>query len=162
KEGSMPTETYRCFGSYRLDLMNEGLWRGTRSVPLRPKPLALLRYLIEHAGRVVPMPELHQVLWPDTRVSQGVLKGYIHDLRIALGDNAQTPQFIETVGRRGYRFIGAVTETTAVALPEESQEETGSAAGPLRMSKPQSAGLPFMVGREAELRQLHGWLERML
>src|SRR5215510_10681682 len=113
KEGSMPVEPVLHFGSFSLDLVNERLWRGAELVPLRPKPFLLLRYLVEQAGRVVAKEELLKAVWPDTTVSTGVLKAYIHDLRAVLGDDPHVPQFIETVGRRGYRFIGAVQEITA-------------------------------------------------
>ena len=79
----MPTSDWS-FDSYRLDLENECLWRGTKLVPLRPKPFALLRYLVAHAGRLVTKAELLRALWPETRVSAEVLKGYIHELRTVL------------------------------------------------------------------------------
>src|SRR5262249_38818654 len=108
----MQTESILNFGSYQLDRVNERLWRGTQVVPLRPKPFAILRYLVEHPGRLVSKAELLQAIWPDTTVSEGVLKSYIHDLRTVLGEEAQAPQFIETVGRRGYRFIAPLTTSS--------------------------------------------------
>src|SRR5262245_26792646 len=111
----MPAATYLCFGSYRLDLANECLWRGTQRVPLRPKPFAVLRYLVEHAGRLVTKGELLQAVWPETVVSAEVLKGYIHDLRTVLGKEAEAPLFIETVARRGYRFIAPLTTPQPVS-----------------------------------------------
>src|SRR5204863_803188 len=101
----MSDELVLAFGSYRLDLRNECLWRGTQSVPLRSKPFALLRYLVEQAGHVITKAELPRVVWPETTLSEGILKGYIHDMRIALGDNCQAPQFIEKGGRRGESFF---------------------------------------------------------
>src|SRR5262249_12543477 len=105
----MPDELLRHFGSFALDVGNERLWRGTELVPLRPKPFLLLRYLVEHADRMVSKPELLRAVWPDTVVSAGVLKGYIHDLRTVLRDDPHAPQFLATVGRRGYRFIAPLT-----------------------------------------------------
>jgi len=80
-------------------------------VPLPPKTFAVLRYLVEHAGRLVPKDELTKAVWPDTRISEGVLKGYIRDLRDVLGDNPEVPRFIETVPRRGHRWIEKVVST---------------------------------------------------
>src|SRR5262245_18950303 len=157
----MPAATYLCFGSYRLDPVNECLWRGTQVVPLRPKPFAVLRYLVEHAGRLVAKAELLHAVWPETVVSAEVLKSYIHDVRTALGEEAETPRFIETVARRGYRFIGAVTVTAAEMLHEERREETASAA-PLRVPSPHAIGPHLLVGREAELGQLQSWFEQAL
>jgi hypothetical protein len=59
------------FSSFRLDLNNQLLWRDESLIPLRPKPLAVLRYLIEARARIVPKEELLRTLWPDTVVSGG-------------------------------------------------------------------------------------------
>jgi len=100
------------FPPFRLDPVNEQLWRDTQLVPLPPKTFAVLRYLVEHAGRLVTKDELLKGVWPDTRVSEGVLKGYIRDLREALGDSSEAPHFIETVPRRGHRFVASLTTLT--------------------------------------------------
>src|SRR5262245_43456714 len=92
------------FGPFVLDVVNAQLMRGTVVVPLQPKVFAVLHYLIEHQGRLVNKTELLAAVWPETVVTDAVLKVSVRELRKALGDNAQTPQFIETVHRRGYRF----------------------------------------------------------
>ena len=69
------------FPPFRLDPVNEQLWREHQLVPLRPKTFAVLRCLVEQAGRLVTKEELLKAVWPDTRVSEGILKGYIRDLR---------------------------------------------------------------------------------
>jgi DNA-binding winged helix-turn-helix (wHTH) protein/tetratricopeptide (TPR) repeat protein len=158
----MPAATCFCFGSYRLDPVNERLWRGTKLVPLRPKPFALLRYLVAHAGRLVTKAELLRALWPETRVSAEVLKGYIHELRTVLGEKAEAPRFIETVARRGYRFMGTVTATAAATPPEERREAPATTTGPPRVPSPPAPEPPVIVGREAELQQLQGWLAQAL
>src|SRR5262249_9375480 len=89
-----------------LDLDAERLWRGTEALRLRPKSFAVLRQLVAQAGRVVPRKELVQVVWLDTTVSNGVLVVCMNELRTVLGDAVQAPQYIETVPRRGYRWIG--------------------------------------------------------
>src|SRR5262245_61672542 len=96
------------FRPFRLDTINEILWRGSRVVALRQKTFTLLRYLAEHPGQLVQKDELFSVVWPETRVSEIVLKVCIRELRQALGDQPQTPRYIETVQRRGYRFIAPV------------------------------------------------------
>ena len=98
-----------CFRAFRLDAANERLWRGTRKVLLRPKTFAVLRYLIEHAGRLVTKDELLDAVWPGTAVSDVVPIVCIRELRKALGDDADAPRFIETMSRRGYRFIAPLT-----------------------------------------------------
>lgn len=93
------------FPPFRLDALNERLWRESERVRLRPKAFAVLRYLVEHAGELVSRQELLRVVWPNTHVSEGVLRWYLHELREALGDEAEEPRFIETVAGRGYRFL---------------------------------------------------------
>jgi DNA-binding winged helix-turn-helix (wHTH) protein len=94
--------------------MNERLWCGAEQVPLRPKAFVLLRYLVEHAQRLVTQEELLKAVWQRTYVSEGLLREYIRELRGLLGDDAKAPRFIETVPRRGYRFIAPVTPTPPV------------------------------------------------
>ncbi|HKA52950.1 MAG TPA: AAA family ATPase, partial [Candidatus Binatia bacterium] len=101
-------------------------------------------------------------VWPGTYVSEGLLRGYIRDLRRTLGDDAGVPRFIETVARRGYRFIAPLAATQPVPSPKSQVQSPYSAIRfgldlPLAM---QSA--IDIVGREAELRQLHSLLEKAL
>ena len=85
------------FPPFRLDPGNEQLWRDDQLVPLRPKAFAVLRCLVEQAGRLVTKEDLLKAVWPGTRVSEGLLKGYIRDLRDILGDDSHHPRFIETI-----------------------------------------------------------------
>src|SRR5215470_12877915 len=96
-----------------LDLAGERLWHGTEALRLRPKSFAVLRYLVAHPERVVAKEDLLQAVWPDTAVSEAALSVCMNELRRALRDTAQAPQYIETVPRRGYRWIGQL----ATALP---------------------------------------------
>jgi DNA-binding winged helix-turn-helix (wHTH) protein/predicted ATPase len=137
------------FPPFRLDLVNEQLWRENQLVPLRPKTFAVLRCLVGQAGRLVTKEELLKAVWSNTRVSDGILKGYIRDLRGVLGDDSQQPCFIETVPRRGHRFIAAVT----TAAPVPSSESRAPSSLPSPAPSPQFLA-PFLVGREAELAQL--------
>src|SRR5262245_38926965 len=98
------------FGPFRLDLTNACLWRAELLVPLRPKTLTLLSYLVAHAGEVVTKETLFDAVWPETAVGDGVLKTSIGELRKALGETAKAPQWIATVQRRGYRFLAPVAE----------------------------------------------------
>jgi len=99
------------FPPFRLDTVNECLWQhmargGDERIRLTPKAFAVLQYLVEHTGRLVSQDELLKALWPDTYVQPEVLKSQILDIRRALGDDPKHPRFIETMPRRGYRFIG--------------------------------------------------------
>jgi len=100
----------KSFSSFRLDEANQCLWCGDTRVTLMPKPFAVLCYLVEHAGKLVTQEELLAAIWPDTYVQREVLRRHIMEIRRALGDDAGEPRFLETVPKRGYRFIAAVTE----------------------------------------------------
>src|SRR5580704_796509 len=101
------------FGKFRLDLTNECLWQGTRSIPLRPKAFAVLKLLLEHPGQLVNKQQVLDTVWPGTFVGDAVLKDNIRQLREALNDNAGSPTYIETAHRRGYRFIGKLLDPAA-------------------------------------------------
>ena len=112
------------FHSFRLDPVNLCLWRGDERIPLRPKAFDLLRYLVEHADRLVSQDEILEALWAGTYVNPEVVKKYILEVRKALGDRPGTPAFIETVPRRGYRFVAPVRDS---AIPGPSSSTgTGS------------------------------------
>ena len=97
------------FGPFRLDLDNACLWHDEQPVTLRPKTFEVLVYLVTHAGQLVTKEALFGVIWPETVVSDGVLKTSMNELRKALGETAKAPQWIATVHRRGYRFAAQVT-----------------------------------------------------
>src|SRR4030095_17070084 len=96
------------FGPCRVNLETEQLWHGAEECRLRPKTFAVLRYLVEHPHRLVSKEDLLEAIWPMLAVSEAVLTVCVGELRKALGDDPQRPQFIETVHGRGYRFIGAL------------------------------------------------------
>ena len=138
------------FPPFRLDISNQCLWRrGDRErderILLTPKAFAVLRYLVEHAGRLVTQDELLDAVWPDTFVQPEVLKYQIADIRSALGDRPKNPLFIETLPRRGYQFVAAVRETE----PAETFAPVNPAQGRL-------------VGRDRELGALCDCLRRTL
>jgi DNA-binding winged helix-turn-helix (wHTH) protein/predicted ATPase len=146
----MKTTPLFFFPPFRLDVGDEQLWRGAQAIELRPKTFAVLRYLVEHLGRLVTKEEVLNAVWPQTVVSEWVLKSCVRELREALGDEARTPQYIETVHRRGYRFIAAVVSSQhSVVSSQTLVTGNGQLITPL-------------VGRETELAQLHGWLEKAL
>jgi predicted ATPase/DNA-binding winged helix-turn-helix (wHTH) protein len=98
------------FGPFHLDLLQNRLWREAQPIALRPQALAVLRYLVLHADRLVTKTELFQCVWEGRHVTDTVLRGCIHAIRMALADTAATPQYLETVGRQGYRFrLGRAT-----------------------------------------------------
>jgi DNA-binding winged helix-turn-helix (wHTH) protein len=106
------------FFPFRLDVENQCLWKVDQRIQLTPKAFSILAYLVEHAGQLVSQAELLEALWPDTYVQPEVLKTHIRDVRTALGDNAKNARFIETLHRRGYRFIAEVSEVSEVPHSE--------------------------------------------
>lgn len=166
------------FRPFRLDTENEILWRGTRVIALRQKSFALLRYLAEHPGQLVSKEELLGAVWPETRVSDIVLKVCIREVRQVLGDHPQNPAFIETVQRRGYRFIRPVRNQILSAIPKPRlprtlEAKTLHAAPPVvapasfpspshPTSEPELRHSPELVGRQHTLAQLHEHLAKTL
>jgi DNA-binding winged helix-turn-helix (wHTH) protein len=96
------------FGEFRLDLASESLERNGSAVALTPKAYGLLRHFLANPGRLLTKDDLLDAVWPDTAVSDAVLKVCVAELRKVLGDPAATPRYVATVHRRGYRFIAIV------------------------------------------------------
>ncbi|HEY4046800.1 MAG TPA: winged helix-turn-helix domain-containing protein [Acidobacteriaceae bacterium] len=106
------------FKAFRLDQSNHILWRDGERVPVAPKGFDVLAYLVEHAGRVVTQNEILGAVWPETHVNPEVLRKYILEIRKALGDRPGNPEFIETLPKRGYRFVAPVIDESAIEPPE--------------------------------------------
>jgi DNA-binding winged helix-turn-helix (wHTH) protein/predicted ATPase len=109
----MFTRTNFAFPPFRLDATNQELWRNREKIVLRPKTFSLLHYFLEHPHRLVSKHELLEAVWPGVFVTDAVLRGCIHEVRNALGDDPRRPRFLNTLPRRGYRFIGELAETGA-------------------------------------------------
>lgn len=109
------------FPPFRLDVGDERLWRDDRVVPLRPKTFAVLRHLTEHAGRLVTRDELFATVWAGTAVTDDTLTKSIRELREAFGDDHQAPRWIETVPRRGYRWLGNTQRPASTFVGRERE-----------------------------------------
>jgi DNA-binding winged helix-turn-helix (wHTH) protein len=138
------------FPPFRLDPVNQCLWRDRETVVperilLPPKAFAVLCYLVAHAGRLVTQEELLEAVWPETYVQPEVLRNHIFTIRRALGDSPTQPRFLETLARRGYRFLAAVRDSSVA----EPTEPTPPAYGTL-------------VGRGHWLGELRGYLQLAL
>jgi DNA-binding winged helix-turn-helix (wHTH) protein len=138
------------FEGFRLDPANARLWRGDEPIALAPKPFEALCRLVERAGELVTKDELLDAVWPNLHVSESSLSVAISALRSALGDDPSAPRFIQTVSRRGYRFITSVT-------PSLESEQPLAAI-------PAAAGLRprWRVGRTAPLETLESALLQSL
>src|SRR3989441_3970437 len=98
------------FGPFRVDLARHVLLRGSDVVPLTTKALDTLVILVRNSGRMLEKDELMRLVWPDTAVEEGNLTVAISMLRKALGEEPGDHQYIQTVPRRGYRFVAEVRE----------------------------------------------------
>jgi predicted ATPase len=138
------------FPPFRLDTANQQLWRDKEEISLRRKSFDVLRYLVDHFGQLVTKEMLLDAVWPGVVVGDSMPATCVVELRRALGDDARTPRFIETVHRRGYRFIARVTRAAA------AREVTPNSSQPPQRPK------SIMVGREEELALLQGWYSQVL
>lgn len=165
------------FGPFCLDVVNQCLWRGVRPITLTPKVFAMLSYLVEHSGQLVTKEKLLDAVWAGSCVSDAVLKVCVRRLREALGERSTTPRFIETVHRRGYRFIGKITgdnqqndhtwspvHPSPQPPPTPEQRGAGHQGNGNRAALAASRGASAVpvVGREAELTYLRDCLARAL
>src|SRR5215475_5110322 len=133
----MTPEHHLTFGPFRLEMPQGRLWRGDQVIPLRPRSLAMLGYLVAHAGRLVTKAEVLQHVWGGTHVAESVLRVSVREIRAALGDAAGAPKYLETVAQQGYRFHVA-----------------GDTAEP-----PPLSAAPI-VGRQADVARLEAWFQR--
>src|SRR5258705_3845673 len=108
----------KSFKMVRLDAANDLLWRNGDGVALAPKAFDVRAYLVKHAGRVVTQDEILEALWSETYVNPEILRKYILEIRKTLGDRPDNPEFIETMPKRGYRFIAPVIDESAAELPD--------------------------------------------
>ncbi len=107
----------KAFGAFRLDTLDQCLWREDVRIALTPKVFAVLRHLVEHPGRLVTQDELLTAIWPETYVQPEILRKYILELRKVLGDDPKSPRYIETLPKRGYRFLAALEEAPLMPAP---------------------------------------------
>jgi DNA-binding winged helix-turn-helix (wHTH) protein len=99
------------FGPFQLDTANHSLLRNGQLVPLTPKAFDLLEVLVENNGRLIEKDELLKEVWPDSFVEEGNINRNISIIRKVLGEDATGKPYIETVPKRGYRFVASVKTT---------------------------------------------------
>ena len=122
-EGTGPS--YR-FGPFVLDVPDRSLKRDGVSVPLTPKQFELLVALVERAGRLVEKDTLIKKVWPDVAVEEGNLNKGVFSLRQLLDPDAGS-RYIETIPKRGYRFVAPVTSETPAAAPPSADISSAAA-----------------------------------
>ena len=122
------------FGPFSLDPVEKTLRRDNELIAITPKGFDLLIFLAMRPGKLVSREEILAQVWPETTVEEGNLSVHISNLRRLLGENASEPMYIETVARRGYRFIAPVTEVKPEPSPEP-EAEAEVVAGPAARSR---------------------------
>ena len=139
------------FGPYCLDRLNARLLRDGQDVPLTPKAMDLLTHLVTRPDRLVTKEELLSAVWPDVIVSDASVKVCVGELRKALADDPRSPQYIQTVHRRGYRFLATTSgvPSAAAIAPAPAKPHELVEAAPQRI-----------VGREPELATLKNLIDR--
>jgi len=159
----MPDTQILVFEPFWVDLDNEQLWRGKDVLQLTYKDFSVLRYLVEHPKQLVTRKALLEAVWPETHVVEAVLTVCIHELRQALGDSPRTPQFIQTVRGRGYRFLVPVTVVDKPPARHEADPFASRTPAPSLRRSPSTVhrSVP-LVDREAELAQLYQWFATAL
>ncbi|HKP70207.1 MAG TPA: winged helix-turn-helix domain-containing protein, partial [Pyrinomonadaceae bacterium] len=134
------------FLGFTLDLDEGMLSNGGKPVPLPPKALALLLAFTERPGHIFSKEELLERIWPDTFVEEGNLAYTVRLLRKALHDDPESPKCIETLPRRGYRFIANI--------------EHRADGGRLRSISADALADGLLIGREKEVAEINDLLER--
>ena len=154
--GAMP-EVIR-FGLFELDVQEHELRKRGLRLRIETKPLRILELLVERPGELITRKEIQEALWPDTHVAfEYSLNTAVNKLRAVLGDSAENPRFVETIARRGYRFIGAVRQPASKEASSSDNRDATPAtrAGASRTQAVSLAVLPFQTaGERADLEYL--------
>jgi DNA-binding winged helix-turn-helix (wHTH) protein len=139
---SVSTQKIR-FDGWVLDPQSGDLERGSTRIRLQEQPVQVLRELLAHAGSVVSREQLIALLWPKGVVDFDTgLNTVIRKLRSALRDTSETPRYIETLPRRGYRFIGALdpdpeaVSAASPTVPASTASGTSAGAAPYSHHEP--------------------------
>src|SRR5262249_19885948 len=152
--GTASTTCYR-FGNCEIDNELCELRRAGDPVKIEPKVFAVLLYLLQQHHRLVSKEELLRKLWPNQVVLEAVLTRCVAEARKAVGDDGTRQEVIKTQQGRGYRFIAPLSTAPPVSSSKFQVPSPHSATHNLQSSIK-------VVGREIELKHLHGCLEKVL
>ncbi|CAN5178339.1 hypothetical protein BH10PSE17_BH10PSE17_05940 [soil metagenome] len=138
------TSRVLCFGPFQLDIEQSRLTRDGSPVALRPKAFELLSALARCPQQLVTKEQLLDQVWGRRFITEGVIKSIIGELRTALGDDPREPRWIETVPKRGYRFVGALAQGEPGRMPDPP-----APSNPDIGNLPQ--GAPALIGRDTAM-----------
>jgi DNA-binding winged helix-turn-helix (wHTH) protein len=151
KRSPLDQSIYRC-GDYQLDSANRRFTRGGQEVLLEPKVFAVLAQLLMHPGELLTRDQLLDSVWGHRYVTASALNRVIAMARRAFGDDADRPNFIQTVHGAGYRYVGPIE--TVISVAAQARAHFGPPA-PARLP----ARLQSLIGRERELARIRDMLE---
>src|SRR5579872_2202556 len=148
---SGPKDRIALFGSFEADIQGGRLTKGGIRVRLQEQPFQILIMLLERHGQLVTREELCQRLWPEGTFVEfdDALNTAIRKLRTALGDSADNPRFLETVPRRGYRFIAPVT---LPAEPPSIEEQSPDKIAGFDGVADEKSALPVITAQTSQKR----------
>jgi len=154
-----PSAAAIVFGPFRFDRSNRILSRDGEEISLPPRVVAVLEFLLDRAGRIVSKDAILEGAWNGAFVSETSLTEAISQLRQALGDDSQSPAFIQTVHRRGYRFIAEVKSTgPPTAAPAAVDSESGVEEPPRTTLSPARFGVPIGIAVALIAALAAGWV----
>lgn len=138
------------FGIFELDVRSGDLRKRGIRIKLQDQPRQILSLLLEHSGEVVTREQIQKHLWPDSTYLDfdNAINSAVRKLRDALGDTAENPRFVETLARRGYRFMVPVSKRTK---PKPESELTQPAVTSRRRTRSMVAAVIIVVGFGAVL-----------
>src|SRR5246500_1968654 len=144
---SPPPNSVLRFGTYEVSLQSGEVRKAGLRVRVQQQPMKLLEVLLEHPGEVVTRDELRSRVWPNESFGDfdQALNIAIGKLRSALGDSAENPRFIETLPKRGYRFIADVSVLDADARPKVPESAAGNLPGS-QEKKTEPGNMPQLAG----------------
>ena len=134
------------FGDYELDSDRRELTRRGKAVATGPKVFDLLLYLVQNRAHVVSKDDLLSAVWAGRIVSESTLTSHINAVRKAIGDNGEEQRLVKTLPRKGFRFVGDVSEgSDSHAAPETGAAKSDEASAPVLIlpDGPSIAALPF-------------------
>jgi DNA-binding winged helix-turn-helix (wHTH) protein len=125
----MSTKQIIRFGEFDLDVRAGELRKHGLRIRLQDQPFRILLMLLEHPGEVVSRQQIRRTLWPDGTIVEfdHSISAAIKRLRDALGESAEQPRYVETLARRGYRLIAAVSELIPIPAPSPRLNSVGRA-----------------------------------
>src|SRR5262249_14220036 len=137
------------FGPFRLDVTERLLLRGEQHIPITPKAFETLRVLVEHGGHVIDKNELMRKVWPNTFVEEVNLAKNVSSLRKILAGEESQQHYIETIPKRGYRFVAGVREVWAEDTTPEPHASQLPVAGEIVAPTTSGGAESVVEGRRA-------------